>query len=359
MCIRDRCELFALKMAATLILNGSHGPNRWVSPFTEITIHSDSQASILALNSVWIKTKLVQETLDLLDRASDCCKSLTIRWVKSHAGHSGNEIADQAARDGRDDDVAPDWETPLRSKAVMHSEIDKMSITLWERIWYEGITCRQTRHFYPKGPRPLFYKSLINLEKPIVGQLVQILTGHTHLKRHQAVIDESQRQGYLEALNWDNADDDGNAIIDAADPICSRCQDGDETPLHLLSECESLGTLRLQIFGREDLVGPREIPDFSDIPVHKLIDFFREAKFDSLMMLPFRAQYLPTNTSNEDSNAELRDEKEKGNVEGRKWTSKYLFHIQSYKGKRKNLFKGKRNDDTMTNDGSNSNNNDE
>ena len=313
-------------MAATLILNGTVGPDRWVTPYTKITINSDSQASLLALYNVWIKAKQVKETIDLLDRAADCCSSITLKWVKAHVGHFGNAEADQAARDGRDDDVAPDWETPLLSKAVMHAEIDKLTTRLWEMNWNEVIGCRQTRHFYPTGPRPAFFKSIINLPKPLVCQLVQILTGHTYLKRHQAVIDESERQRYLEALDWDNADDEGNAIIDAADPKCSRCLKGEETPLHLLSECDKLATLRHNIFGREDLVGPGEIPDFSDLPAYKLISFFREAKFETLTMLPFRDQYIPTNTSNEDSNRSLRDRKKKADEEDFEWTPHYLFH---------------------------------
>ena len=96
-----------------------------------------------------------------------------------------------------------------------------------------------------------------------------------------------------------------------------------------------MATLRLRIFGREDLVDPGGIPDFSDIPAFKLISFFREAKFESLMMLPLRSQYLPTNTSNEDSNQSLREEKEAGNKEGEKWISHYLFHIPLEKGRRK------------------------
>ena len=157
--------------------------------------------------------------------------------------------------------------------------------------------------------------------------MVQILTGHTHLKRHQAVIDESERQRVLEALDWDNADDDGNAIIDAADPKCSRCNVGEETPLHLLTDCDPLATLRMQIFGKHNLVEPGCIPDFSEWPIHKLISFFREAKFQPYVMLPFQAQYNPTNTSNEESNSELIAEKEAADKEGREWTSKYLFHI--------------------------------
>ena len=96
-----------------------------------------------------------------------------------------------------------------------------------------------------------------------------------------------------------------------------------------------MATLRLRIFGREDLVGPTEIPDFSDLPVYKLISFFREAKFECLTMLPFRDQYIPTNTSNEDSNRSLRDRKKNADKKGEEWTSHYLFHIPLKKGRRK------------------------
>ena len=291
-----------------------------------------------------MKSKLVKETLDLLDRASTCCKSLRLRWVRAHRKHLGNELADQAARQGRDDNVTPDWDSPLLAKAVMHNEIDKMALRLWKWTWNEVIGCRQTRHFFPLGPRVAFSKSILALPRQIVGQLVQVLTGHTHLKRHQAVIDDTERMRYLEALQWDNADDDGNAIIDAPDPKCSRCNNGDETPLHLLAECDPMATLRLRIFGKEKLVAPGETPDFSDLPVYQLISFFREAKFETLSMKPFAAQYLPTNTSSEESNQGLRDRKKKGDEDGKKWTSKYLFHIplkRGYKSKLIDEYDGK------------------
>ena len=342
-------EVFAQKMAATLIINGSFGPGKWVNKNKDITINTDNQASILALSKVWVKSKLVKETLDLLDRASSCCKSLKLRWVRSHSQHEGNEMADTAAREGRDDNVTPDWESPLLAKAVMHNEIDKMTLRLWKWTWNEVIGCRQTRHFFPEGPRAAFSKSILALPRPIAGQMVQVLTGHTHLKRHQAVIDDTERTRYLEALNWDNADDDGNAIIDAPDPKCSRCKIGDETPLHLLAECDNLATLRLQIFGKEELVAPGEIPDFSDIPVYQLIAFFREANFETLSMKPLTAQYLPTNTGGEESIKSLRDRKAAGDVKGQEWTSKYLFHIPLKRG-----YKSKLIDDDAENSAMNS-----
>ena len=49
-------EMFALKMAATLIINGSHGDDDWVEG-RPITINCDSQAAILdltkLLNNPW------------------------------------------------------------------------------------------------------------------------------------------------------------------------------------------------------------------------------------------------------------------------------------------------------------------
>ena len=193
----------------------------------------------------------------------------------------------------------------------------------------EVIGCRQTRHFFPKGPRPNFYKQLINLPRIVVGQLIQIITGHTFLKRHQAIIDETERQRIIEANDFENADDDGNAIIDAPDPVCGRCNNGEETPLHLLSECDGLATTRLQIFGKERLVDPGEIPDFSDLPIYQIVAFFREAKFDTLLMHPFLDQYLPTDRSRNADDRGMHNAKKLATAEGTKWTSKYLFHVPS------------------------------
>ena len=326
-------ELFAQKMAATLIINSTAGPSSWAVN-RPITINVDNQASIMALDNVWIKSRLVQETVDLLDRAAECCEGLKIRWVRAHSDHKGNEIADEAAREGRDDNADPDWETPLLAKAVMHSEIDKMATKMWEQQWDEVIGCRQTRHWFPKGPRPKFSKGIIQLTKPMVSNLVMLITGHTHLKRHQAIIDESERQRIIEANGFDNADDDGNAIIDAPDPSCSRCKKGDETPLHLLSECDSLATLRKDIFGREDLVPKGEIPDFSDLPLYKIVSFFLEAGFPELSMRPYRQEHLPTDLPGLADNQELKDSKAEATKEGNKYLAKYLYHIPIDSAKR-------------------------
>ena len=69
-------------------------------------------------------------------------------------------------------------------------------------------------------------------------------------------------------------------------------------------------------FGTEELVPPGAIPDFSKLPLHQIISFFRDAKFKTLTMRPFFEEYLPTDTSNPDSNQELLKEKEAGRKKG-------------------------------------------
>ena len=325
-----QAEVFAQKMAATLIINGSYGDDGWVCG-RPITIHTDNQASIFALDNVWVKSLLVQQTMDLLDQAAKCCKSLTIRWVRAHDGHKGNELADTAAKEGRDDQVVPDWETPLLAKTVMHREINKMATRLWEAQWDELLSCRQTRHWFPKGPRSGFAKELIYRPKIMVGQLVEFITGHTHLKRHQAVIDESERQRIIAANDYDNADDDGYAIIDAPDPTCSRCNKGEETPLHMLAECEALGDTRRSIFGKEELVAPGEIPDFSDLPLYQVISFLKEVNFESLTMRPYLEEYYPAKLNKDGSNKGLVDARKAFIPKGAEYLSKYMYHIRSHK----------------------------
>ena len=77
----------------------------------------------------------------------------------------------------------------------------------------------------------------------------------------------------------------------------------------------------------EQILLPREIPDFSNLKPYQLISFFREAKFDTLTMHPFLAQYLPTDKPRNRDNQSMKNLKEEGFKEGDKWASKYLFHI--------------------------------
>ena len=156
--------------------------------------------------------------------------------------------------------------------------------------------------------------------------MIQLITGHTYMKRLQAIIDESERQRII-AITGGNADSNGDAIIDAPDPTCSLCKNGEETPLHLLSECDKLATLRKDIFGREDLVARGAIPDFSDIPLYKLVSFFRDAKLENYQMRPYLEEYYPTNLSTDGSNRSRDARQQAAQKLGDKDLARYLYRM--------------------------------
>ena len=61
-------------------------------------IYTDSQASLLALNTTTVTSKLVKSAILSLSSLSLLLSKLTITWIKAHIGHHGNERTDQLAR---------------------------------------------------------------------------------------------------------------------------------------------------------------------------------------------------------------------------------------------------------------------
>ena len=76
-------------------------------------------------------------------------------------------------------------------------------------------------------PRPNFPKSkeIIQQDRQKISLLTQFITGHAHLNRHNWII------------NGENA------------KSCRLCENGEESPIHLLADCEPLWRQRQEIFG--------------------------------------------------------------------------------------------------------------
>ena len=90
----------------------------------EVYVYSDSQASLKALNSPNVKSKLVLKTIEALNTlVTKLGNNVTLGWVKGYAYIDGNEAADTAAAKGRGlDDVETD--APDLPVSLLHSEVD-------------------------------------------------------------------------------------------------------------------------------------------------------------------------------------------------------------------------------------------
>ena len=105
-------------------------PRAQVSGLQSIDIYVDCLSAILALKSYKVRSKLVKETVGMLNKASlTLSGDLTIRWVAAHidgdSRYEGNrrcdEIAKKAAREGRH--LVPETELPGRTLASVKREI--------------------------------------------------------------------------------------------------------------------------------------------------------------------------------------------------------------------------------------------
>ena len=90
-CSVFQAEVLAIKKAATDLV--AMGGYRFVRFFV------DSQAALLAINSKQISSKLVEEAVLALNKASEN-RTIVLNWTKAHVGVEGNEKADRLAKSG-------------------------------------------------------------------------------------------------------------------------------------------------------------------------------------------------------------------------------------------------------------------
>ena len=289
-------EVWAIKQACKILLeNITNDPplgQVWVRAGWEVTFYSDSQAALKALETVIVKTQLVRETISALNQLAQLCSSVTLRWVRGHQKHDGNEDADTAALEGRVAQVTPEEDAPELPLAARNMDVDLAATSMWKTIWRLEKGCRQTRYWFPDGPRPDFAFDLLRLPRVICSQLCQFITGHCFLNKHTALIENNYWGRVNVALAQQGIEEED--VIEETSSQCRLCGTGKEEPFHLMSECWKLNTLRLRTFGHH-----KPLPPYTNIKVYQLVAFLKVINLPSLEMKPYLEQYAPTSIPEE------------------------------------------------------------
>ena len=212
----------------------------------------------MALKSNVITSRQISDTVSNLNFISHR-NNITLRWVKAHVNHTGNERADELAKLGVDspDRMVPDL--PKVSNKAVRTALRLKVVEYWNADWQQEQPCRQTKHYFPAIDRKqavLF----TDCTRKVFTAATHIVTGHNLLNRHQYLVNRGTDHEVY--------------------PFCRYCDEDEETSFHLVAECPAFARLRREIFGHHTLTIP-----FTFKPV-KLFKFIELAKWANCNTLP-------------------------------------------------------------------------
>ncbi|XP_060516851.1 uncharacterized protein LOC132696179 [Cylas formicarius] len=217
-----------------------------------LAIYTDSQATIKALQSNKITSKLVLDCHKALNEITSQNK-VTLSWVPGHGGHKGNEGADDAAREGSSMRlIGPEpfcgVAKPVAKTAIM-DWMDRES----RRWWRDMPGQRQAKEFL-RGPSANFTEDLLSYNRKAVRIMVGLRTGHCRRKRHLSLMEVEENTE------------------------CRFCQEEEETTAHVLCHYEGLARVRFHLLGDIKPEAEREKE-----PLSKLLSLVRETNLDKAL----------------------------------------------------------------------------
>ena len=189
-----------------------------------ISFHVDNQAILKSLAAGYISNETTRKTAELLNNLAQH-NVVSLQWVKAHVGILGNEEADAAAKAGakgsrrRINTIKP-------ARNVL-KKLTKLNLNKnWQDLWDKNEECRQSKLFL-SGPNPKIWQDLRKLQNEETSRVVRFVTGHCYMRRHRVILE----MGY--EFQHDQV------------AMCSLCQEEQETPEHLITECPVLNNTRL------------------------------------------------------------------------------------------------------------------
>jgi len=127
-------------------------------------------------------------------------------WIKAHAGHQGNELADEIAKEAAtNSDIKVCYERI--PKSAVKSELSENSETKWQIEWDRTTKGVTTKLYFPK------IADRLKLKFRVTPILTMMVTGHGNIK------------SYLYKYK----------ILDS--PMCP-CKIGEQTTDHILYDCD-------------------------------------------------------------------------------------------------------------------------
>jgi hypothetical protein len=98
-------------------------------------------------------------------------------WIKAHAGHRGNELADQLAKEAASSRTIDECYTRLPKSAVL-CDLNEQSVKHWQNEWDSSSKGAITKSFFPK------IADRLKLRINSTPNFTAIVTGHGNIKTY-------------------------------------------------------------------------------------------------------------------------------------------------------------------------------
>ena len=148
-----------------------------------IVVLVDSQAAIKALIKCTVTSITLLNCIRNLNQLGKQ-NHVSIAWIPGHAGVHGNEVADYLAKSGSKSKMhgpEPIITVPYASCVSM---VKDWSTDRWKSMWNKRKDCLRMKESVGWTSSRLTIR-LLNLKRPQLNRVVQVLTGHCNLQRQE------------------------------------------------------------------------------------------------------------------------------------------------------------------------------
>ena len=231
-----QCEMLAIQKAVKFLMENEI--------FTQVSLFSDSQASLHALNKRQGECTVTVNTIDIIYEFINLGGKISFYWIRGHDDSTGNEYADFLAKSGTELECDP-YPLPFPISCVKE-EVKNYFWTLAENRYLRNPIGRQTKNFIPTVPNTDFVK-VLNFSRGQCSLITQWVLGHNNLRYHYSLMGKSDTS------------------------ICRLCGEGREEVLHLMWYCPALSYLRHMFFLLDEQLLSRLRFFIFDITVRNLL----------------------------------------------------------------------------------------
>ena len=128
-----------------------------------VKIISDSQATLLALDSNTLTSTTALSTAEVVSNHVWISRKVTLVWTRAHVGTEGNERADMAAKQAaRENNNNTSMPPP---SAYRNNLIGELFDAKWADRWDRAVTCKHTKLFLPQLQTDSQVHKTINFNK--------------------------------------------------------------------------------------------------------------------------------------------------------------------------------------------------